>query len=65
MATSSIYAAFTIRDNPKAAAFAEACEWSKAHPRPKRKHQAEVVKDEELLDALFAKLNKIYGCPSK
>jgi len=65
MATSSIFADFTIRDNQKAAAFVEACEWSKAHPRPERKHEAELVRDKEQLDMLFAKLNRIYGYNSR
>ena len=61
MATSSIYADFTIRDNAKADAFADACEWSLNHQPPKSKRRAKLLQTEEELDAFFAKLNKKYG----
>ena len=65
MATSSIYADFSIRDNKKADAFADACEWSALHRPPKRRHKAVIVKDKAQLDNLFEKLNRKYGCDSK
>lgn len=66
MATSSIYADFTIRDNKKADAFVDACE--KALHRRKTnasRHKAQLVTSEKELDDVFEALNKKFGCSSK
>ena len=65
MATSSIYADFSIRDKQKADAFVEACEWSLANRPPKHKRNATLVKDGKQLDDLFEQLKRKYGCDSK
>lgn len=65
MATSSIFASFDITAPKKARAFAEALEWSASHPAPKPKRKARLLTDKKELDALFRKLNKKYGCPSR
>ena len=65
MATSSIYADFSIQDNAKADAFADACEWSLMHRPPKHRRKAELIRDKSQLDALFRKLNRKYGSFSK
>ena len=61
MATSSIYADFTIRDNDKADAFADACEWSLKHQPPKSKRKVKILQTNRELDTLFKQLNKKYG----
>ena len=61
MATSSIYADFSIRDNAKADAFADAYEWSLKHQPPKVKCNMKILQTEEELAAFFEKLNKKYG----
>ena len=61
MATSSIYADFTIRDNNKADAFADACEWSLKNQPPKSKSKTKILQTKKELDSLFKQLNKQYG----
>lgn len=66
MATSSIYADFSIRDNQKADAFADACEKA-MHSRKNNtpRHKAQLVTSEKELDDLFEALNKKYRCSSR
>ncbi len=65
MATSSIYADFSIRDNAKADAFADACEWSLKHQPPKQKCKIKLLKTEKEIKELCEKLTEKYGCHSK
>jgi hypothetical protein len=65
MATSSIFADFSIRDNRKADAFADACEKALHQRRAVRKPKARLVTSEKELDDLFDALNKKYGCSSR
>ncbi len=61
MATSSIFADFTIKTNKQAEAFFKAVDQSKKHPRPKRKCRIRQITSKKELDALFKKLNEKYG----
>ncbi len=65
MATSSIYADFSIRDNAKADAFADAYEWSLKHQPPKVKCNMKILQTEEEIKEACEKLMKRYGCGSK
>ena len=66
MATSSIYADFSIRDNQKADAFADACEKALHRRRINvLRHKAKLVTSEKELDDVFDALNKKYGCSSR
>ena len=65
MATSSIFADFSIRDNVKADAFADACEWSLGHQPSKNKCRIKLLKTEKDIKMMCAKLTEKYGCHSK
>ena len=66
MATSSIYADFSIRDNQKADAFADACEKAmRGRKSNAPRHKAQLVTSEKELDDLFEALNKKYRCSSR
>ena len=58
MATSSIFADFTIQNNKQAEAFFKAIDQSRANPRPKRRCKAKFVTSPKELKALCKRISK-------